>query len=97
MTRDTPNRTPTYNGICKPPIPETNVAAGQHRRVVAPIQTGERLLRLPELLSIVGISRATAYRYLANGRLPAPVKLSTRCIVWKASTINEWMASLRAA
>ena len=58
---------------------------------------GDRLIRLPELLSLVGVSRATAYRYLANGKLPAPIRLSSRCIAWKASTINEWMAGLQAA
>ena len=58
------------------------------------VQGGERLIRMPELLKLVGISRATAYRYLANGKLPQPVKLSTRCVAWKASVINEWLAQL---
>ena len=61
------------------------------------MQGGERLVRLPELLALVGISRATAYRYMASGKLPAPIRLSTRCIAWKASIINIWFAHLIAA
>ena len=61
------------------------------------MQGGEKLIRLPELLKTVGISRATAYRYVANGRLPKPVKLSSRCVAWKASAVNEWLAGLVAA
>ena len=56
----------------------------------------ERLLRLPELIRTIGVSRATIYRYIDSGRLPPPVKLSTRCIAWSASEITAWMAALSA-
>ena len=58
---------------------------------------GERLLRLPELVRTIGVSRATIYRYVDSGRLPPPVRLSTRCVAWRASEIAAWMAALRAA
>jgi prophage regulatory protein len=58
---------------------------------------GERLLRLPEVVRTIGVSRATIYRYVDSGRLPPPVKLSTRCIAWRASEITAWMAALQAA
>ena len=61
------------------------------------LQGGEKLIRLPELLRTVGISRATAYRYVANGILPKPIKLSPRCVAWKASAVNDWLAGLVAA
>jgi prophage regulatory protein len=56
--------------------------------------TTDRLMRLPELLKIAGISRATAYRYVRSGKLPAPVRLSPNCVAWRSSAINEWMAQL---
>ena len=59
--------------------------------------TNDRLLRLPELVRTIGVSRATIYRYIDSGRLPPPVKLSTRCIAWRASEISAWIAALRAA
>jgi prophage regulatory protein len=58
------------------------------------IQGGEQLLRLPQLKAVLGISRATIYRYVDSGKLPPPVKLSSRCVAWRASAINEWMATL---
>ena len=61
------------------------------------MQGGERLIRLPELLRTIGVSRATAYRYMDDGRLPKPIKLSSRCSAWKASAINDWLARLQAA
>ena len=66
-------------------------------RLSEQMQGGEKLIRLPKLFKTVGISRATAYRYVANGRLPKPVRLSSRCVAWKASAVNEWLAGLVAA
>ena len=60
-------------------------------------QSGDRLLRLTELTRMLGISRSTVYRYLAAGRLPQPIHLSSRCIAWKASTISAWMDALAAS
>ena len=40
-----------------------------HMATAQQVQGGERLIRMPELLKLVGISRATAYRYFANGKL----------------------------
>jgi predicted DNA-binding transcriptional regulator AlpA len=57
---------------------------------------GERLLRLPELVRTLGVSRATTYRYVGSGRLPPPAKRFTRGIAWRASEITAWMATLRA-
>jgi prophage regulatory protein len=72
-----------------PPTPKPDPSAGRI--------TDERLLRLPELVRTIGVSRATIYRYIDSGRLPPPVKLSTRCIAWRASEITAWMAALQAA
>jgi prophage regulatory protein len=63
---------------------------------VAPHTFTDRLLRLPEVARTIGVSRATIYRYVDSGRLPRPVKVSTRCIAWRASEITAWMAALEA-
>ena len=55
---------------------------------------GERLLRIKQVMTILGISRATIYRYVASGKLPSPVKLSVRCVAWKASVIADWIEAL---
>ena len=59
------------------------------------IQGGERLVRMPELISLIGLSRATVYRYIKSGNFPAPMQLSKRCVAWKASSINDWLLALK--
>ena len=83
----------TRVAVSAPPQPQKfdALSSAQH------MQGGERLIRLPELLRTIGVSRATAYRYMDAGRLPRPIKLSSRCSAWKASTINDWLARLNAA
>ena len=82
----TPERTPAAP---KAPTPPTLPPAL--------VQSSDRLLRLTELTRTLGISRSTVYRYLAAGRLPPPIHLSSRCIAWKASTISAWMDALAAS
>ena len=47
----------------------------------------DSLLRLPQVLSIVGISRATWYRGVAAGAYPASVQIGLRAVGWRASEI----------
>jgi predicted DNA-binding transcriptional regulator AlpA len=47
------------------------------------------LLRLPEVLALVPVPRATWYAGLKNGRYPQPVPLGPRCVAWKASDIQR--------
>ena len=39
------------------------------------IENMERILRLPEILEITGVSNATIWRWVNSGDFPAPVKL----------------------
>lgn len=41
-----------------------------------------RLLRLPEVLKILPISRTTFYEGIALGIYPAPVRLGKRTVAW---------------
>ena len=59
------------------------------------IQGGERLVRMPELIALIGLSRATILRYIKSGAFPAPMQLSQRCVAWKASSINGWLLALK--
>lgn len=46
-----------------------------------------KLLRLPQVLEIIPVSRSTWYRGMKEGRYPQPIKLSTRAVGWKESDI----------
>lgn len=53
----------------------------------------ERLLRLPEVESIVGLRKSSIYEMLGRTppAFPVPVKLSRRAVCWPASKIEQWV------
>jgi prophage regulatory protein len=58
-------------------------------------QLGElALLRLPQVLAILPISRSTWWDGVKRGRFPAPVRIGPRTTAWRASDIRELIASL---
>ncbi len=52
-----------------------------------------RLLRLVEVRSRTGLSRSTIYRLAAEGRFPAPVKLTAHASAWREDEIEDFIAS----
>lgn len=56
--------------------------------------TSDRIVRLPELLVILQISRTTAYAWQKAGLLPHSVALGPRARGWKLSDIERFLASL---
>lgn len=50
-----------------------------------------RLMRLPEVMDQVGISRSTIYLYIQRGEFPAPVKLGSRSVAWNSEDIDAWI------
>jgi prophage regulatory protein len=53
--------------------------------------TPEQLVRLPEVLKLVGVGRSTWLRGVREGRCPPPVRLSQRARAWKMSQIQQWI------
>lgn len=49
----------------------------------------DHLLRLPAVLALVPVSRATWYAGVKSGRYPQPVSLGPRCVAWRASDIQQ--------
>jgi prophage regulatory protein len=56
-----------------------------------------RLLRLPVVLDRIGLRRSLVYEMMAEGRFPAPVKLSGRAVAWPSDEIDAWIAERIAA
>lgn len=52
----------------------------------------EKLLRVREVCSRVGVSRATVYKFVAAGRIKRPVKIGIRASGFPESEINEFIA-----
>ena len=52
---------------------------------------GKRLLRLPEVAHLVGLSRSTIYGMVHLGTFPAPKRLGGRSVAWLQSDVESWI------
>jgi prophage regulatory protein len=61
----------------------------------APALNAQRLLRLAEVSTMVGLKRSSIYRYVSEGRFPAPIKVGYRSVRWKLADVLAWRARVR--
>ncbi|MCU9846720.1 AlpA family transcriptional regulator [Defluviimonas sp. WL0024] len=55
-----------------------------------------KILRLPELKSLTGLSRSTIYAKIADGTFPVPIKLGARAVGWPEVEIAAWLEGRKA-
>ncbi len=51
-----------------------------------------RLIRLPEVMSRVGLGRSTIYRWMAEEKFPKPVRLGGHSVAWPENEIEAWIS-----
>lgn len=54
-------------------------------------QSNDRFIRLPEVLTRVGLSRSAVYAMIKEGSFPAPIKLTARAAGWIEKDIVAWV------
>jgi predicted DNA-binding transcriptional regulator AlpA len=59
-------------------------------------QVPDRILRLPDVLALVGIGRTTLLKLVRDGDFPAPLRLTPRIRGWRLSAIQQFLVSLEA-
>ena len=59
----------------------------------ASIVQGERLLRLRDVLTIVGLSRAHVYNLIKQELFSKPVALGSNCSRWVQSEVQTWVGN----
>lgn len=52
----------------------------------------DAVLRLPDVLALVGLSRASVYAMVGERRFPAPIKLTRHASAWRMGEIRTWLA-----
>ena len=57
------------------------------------MHTPNAIMRRPEVVRMLGISRGTLYRWMSTGNFPRPIRLGPASIAWRRSDIDEWLAS----
>lgn len=61
------------------------------RQSVKSLHIPEALLIMSVVKELTGLSEPTIRRRVKDGTFPAPVRLSARCIRWKAATLQNWL------
>lgn len=57
----------------------------------------ERLLKLPEVIQLTGLSKSGIDRKEKAGGFPKRVRLGHRSIAWAESEINAWVQAVKTA
>jgi prophage regulatory protein len=50
-----------------------------------------KVIRLTQVKESTGLGRSTIYKYIAEGKFPAPLQLSERCVGWLESEVQQWI------
>ena len=50
-----------------------------------------KILRLPEIIALTGLSRSTVYNRVATGNFPTSILLGGRSVGWVASEVDAWL------
>ncbi len=59
---------------------------------MSPENFPSRILRLPDVLQLVGLSKSTVYALIKAGLFPAPVRLSgARSVGWILASVILWI------
>jgi prophage regulatory protein len=53
-----------------------------------------RLIRLPEVMSRVGLKRSSIYQRMSEGRFPKSRSLGPKCAVWVEAEVDEWIGEV---
>jgi len=63
--------------------------------VQSELQQHSGLLREPEVLKLVPISRATLWSRVRAGTFPAPFKISERVTAWRTDDVRQFIDALK--
>ncbi|WP_445232560.1 helix-turn-helix transcriptional regulator [Duganella rhizosphaerae] len=58
-----------------------------------PLPRTTRMIRLPEVMAICGLSRSTVYAYTKRGEFPARVKITRHASAWVREEVLAWVES----
>ncbi len=56
----------------------------------------DRLIRLPEVIRLIGVSRPTVYRLIQNGEFPKPIKQG-RTSAWPSREVSSYLDRIASA
>ncbi len=51
-----------------------------------------KILRLPTVKDLTGLSRSTIYLRISKNEFPAPISLGGRAVGWVEADVNAWLS-----
>jgi predicted DNA-binding transcriptional regulator AlpA len=51
----------------------------------------QRLIRLPEVENLTGLKKSAIYQRIAEGRFPAPIRVTERASAFIESEVSDWI------
>lgn len=60
------------------------------------MESRKKYLRAKECASMFGVSESTWWRWLAEGRLPKPIRLGRRVTAWEVTELEKRLAGKEA-
>jgi prophage regulatory protein len=73
---------------------EREISQESSTKHLDPALNAQRLIRLAEVATMLGIGRSTIYKYVIEGTFPAPVKVGFRSVRWKFADVLAWPAKV---
>lgn len=52
----------------------------------------QQIIRLPAVLTKIGMSKPSVYNMIKRGDFPAPIKLGAKASGWVVAEIDNWIA-----
>lgn len=52
-----------------------------------------KIIRLPGVLEVTGISRPQVYRLMRLGEFPRPISIGARAVGWRVADVEAWLES----
>lgn len=59
------------------------------------VKSKKRLVRPDQILEMLGVSRVTLWKYIRDGKFPAPIKIGASRF-WDEVEVNEWFDRARS-
>lgn len=56
-------------------------------------ETGRRVLRINEVMRLVGLKKTMVYRLIAAGDFPKSIRLGVRAVGWLECDVVSWLES----
>ncbi len=77
--------------------PQEALESLAEQRAIYMDRTEQKIIRITQVIEIVGLSRASIYRMMAKQTFPNRRKLGESAVGWHYHEIQEWIISRREA